>query len=223
MFSINRGDLESWFLDSAPGKKMLADRRKTYLSEREELVGQLDELAAEAAIAIPAATAKADAALTECKKAEALFQKAAGVANRSAADAFGLSQSFTSRRQRIEQQLRESADPVLDDFLREMRDLAERERHTEVQKEEVCKGWRGMLYYETSASTYASLIRRMQSIGDVIRSAEQLKLSSCADVPTKLQQLRDDLPGLVMEPVDGSGRREWDTMGRLGTHPARTS
>jgi hypothetical protein len=101
---------------------------------------------------------------------------------------------------------------VIDEFKSEMRDLADRERHTPIDKEEVRKDWRGMLYYETTASTYASLTRRLEAIGDAIRAAEQLKISACDDVPAKLQRLRDDLPGLEMEPVDGSSRRKWDVI-----------
>lgn len=208
MFSLSRFDLESWFAESEPGQQMLAERRAKHLAERQSLVDQLEELDAAAPAAHEEANKAAAKALAEYKKAEAIFRKKADALNRANADRLGVSHSFTSSRQTLERQLRDSADSSIDDFIRDMRQLAETERHRDCQTEQTRGDWRGLQFFETTRSTRASLVRRLEAIGAAITAAELLKTTAYDDIDGELQRLRESLPDVVLEPVS-SGIRNW--------------
>ncbi len=99
----------------------------------------------------------------------------------------------------------ETADPVIDDFIAEMRQEIERLRKQSPSVYEEPEGFNLITGSPVVRvfSDGASRARRLVAYRDAIKAAEELKLEVNANVSERLDEIRSGLPKVELERVGG--------------------
>jgi len=200
--------------DAAETLKLLADSNvlkeareeaaAQLLAKRKGLAAELRKLEREAEKEFPKLRTAVEAAAAEVHAAESVLdlarEKYRAAASAVSAGSFGHSRS----RDELELELRATAAPEIDAFIRsaweEWESLAKQASTSmEISRHRVTGRRR-----EVGSSNTASINARRQALRHVIAAAEELKLEPIepASIPARLAKLRDELPSVAFVDID---------------------
>ena len=198
--------VSDWLADTPMGRKLIAEKDAKALAERQGHVAEIERIRAEQAEARPPLAKAIAASVRERAKAQAALAKteAAEVAARGAIHNAAHRTGHAIHMHEIA--LRQTADPAIDDFIREMRDLGQEARKMRATTREGIAGYSPMSnrpVMRTTHSSYPSILARMEAVRAAIESAESLKVVAVSDVPAAIEEIRQSIPdGLELVPLE---------------------
>lgn len=196
-------EVPSWFLKTKAGAELISEHENEQSAIRKQLVAELERLTEDRQSKIPAETERIEAARTKHEAATAKAEQARSALQAAIAERSRTNFEYDRQVSQIQNQLRETCDPAIDEFIENMKALGDSERLTPIDVEEQ-PTWdprRIQQRFKRTASNHGSIIRRLEAIGAAINAAESLRLSPAVNVAEELEQLRQGLPAIVMEPV----------------------
>lgn len=191
--------LPSWFLGTKAGKAAQAEAEDQLQDERHWIVSEITRIRSESDTELKELDRARDAAVAELHEA-AKRHRAAKLASELAENApVSIRISRDHQIAALQQQLRLSADPLINEFVDSMRALWEKTRHRDFER--VDYGPELLGKSRPSVNNQKSIVARMASIREVLLEAEAMKvLVDDVDVPARLDELRATIPSI--EPAE---------------------
>lgn len=175
------------FLSSPTGKKILEEDRQRRVGDRADLVQQIEEIRAQRDRELPPlrkasdeARRRVDSIRNQLREAEEAYDEAAKAADR-------VSRGADGRVQRLQLQLRDTADPIIDDFLWQLRNYWDATRNTALirLKEAERNAYTGTIL-KPAITNQDEVERWVQQKAAAAAAAEQLKYSATDDLISEL-------------------------------------
>lgn len=185
-------------------KRAIAERDATNTLCREGLIAELRQLERQAEERIPKLNADIAAAVSAVRKAEAALNAARAKYTAATATKATFGYTYSSGRDALEAELRQTASPDIEEFVREMLDEFDKTQKTSIVYEEQYLNnevtGRKIRIIRTTA---ASIARRMQAILAARMAAQDLAICEPDQsiIPARLQELRDGLPEIEARPT----------------------
>ncbi len=196
------------FTRSAAGRTMIEKFEKSdkRLADamRKEARRKLDDVSESALAHVKQRRPELQKGADEITKIEQLLKGKKQELERDRANNRRACYKFDVQRDRLEEALRESADPAIAAFIETMRGESDRLRHLTISSREESTGKVHILTGTPVVVSYSeiySLKRRIVAVREAIAGAEALKLEVDVDVAERLRAIENDLPAIKMEKV----------------------
>lgn len=189
--------LPQWFRNTKAGQEAIRQESLDLLNTRKKLVSQLADVRAKAQKTLPALDEKVAAVAVKVEAARAALQKVEAEAREAHAERWNASSSLDRQADQIRKQLRDSADPSIDDFRREVGDMLERVRRDGLSFATIDRWSHGerKAVQVHNGDSVRTCIEAMQAAGE---AAEAMKLEplSPEQVTARLEALRAKIPAV---------------------------
>ncbi len=187
-----------YFLKSDQGKLLVKQRDEELLAKRQESVAAIEKIKGEQLKEMAKLNTSADEAFNKVERARNALKKA----EREHAEAVRIKRSKANQYEleigNRERYLKKSADPMIDGFILELRDKAERLRFQEIQVSER-PGKRNPITMQREKEVFSNIEQvkeTLSAIREAIGKAESLKLMAVDNVEEELEAIRKSIPGM---------------------------
>lgn len=184
------------FLKSDKGKQIAEGQKQEILAERKEHVEAITKLNTQAELTIPKFRKEFDREGEKVREVEKKLESAKikhGIAYQKLQ---AESHSFDTQVSKHEVFLRETYDPAIDKFLREINALIIHCKETApelLKREQVRESNTLMLKWKPTYDKEGHQ-KTINKIGEIYEQADAMKLESIEDVPGELEKLREGIP-----------------------------
>lgn len=183
--------------DTPTFKAALAERSASLVLTRKGYVAELRKLQRDAEETFPKLAAAVDVELAKLRKAEEALLSARQRLGAAVNAKSGASHQIDQEQQRLEQLLRENADPAIDDFRNEMLDDLDKTRKGIVTWSRSETNQRTGETRQIAENNVAAIAARVAAVNAALMAAEDLRLEPDQGiVPARLAAMRDALPSI---------------------------
>jgi hypothetical protein len=178
-----------WFRETAMGQRLLEKQAKKRATERRVMVKELVAVHQCQETELPPLRKAAEAARAKLEKAEAARKRAGEDCARAHQAVSTRSHTLDRDVARLEHELRATADPAIEAFVEEMRELLDAtRREPNFSSEWSAPDWNGQQH--PVSSNHANVHAYMDAIKGAATEAEALLLEADLDVPARLATIR---------------------------------
>jgi len=197
--------LPTWLKDTSMGKKLVAEKTANELADRQQRVATREQIRADETERRPSL----EKTLEDKRKKLGKTEAAKVVAEEEVQTAYNalrrLSLSSDHQVGLIDGELRTSADPAIDDFIRELADMGDATRKMRPRSQEavVNRDEFNRPIFAISHSSRPSILARMSAIREAVQTAEVLRLQAIENLPAAIDAIRQGIPsGTEMVPLE---------------------
>jgi len=183
-------------MGSKIGQEILNNEKQDTLKKRREAVQAIKELNAQAELTIPKLRKENDRELEKVREVEKNLEAAKMKQGEAYRKMQAESHSFDTQVSKHEIFLRETYDPSIDKFLKEMNSLIVHCKETAPEvltEEQVMDGASLMQKWKTTYDRDGHQ-NTLSKVGKIYESAQAMKLQAIEYLPAKLKELREGIP-----------------------------
>ena len=193
-----------WFREPRAGRELIEETSLAAVKTRAATWKRITALEAERVRVAPGLQKTVDTAGAELDKTQAAVRAAEGLCREAMLTQRTTLVGIEREISRLESALVQTADPRIDEFRGELRDMLDASRKLQPESQYGERKWSivtGLPVDKVALSTQPSISARCQAIVEALHAAEALKAAHVEDVEAAIEKIRQTIPEVKMVAV----------------------